>query len=478
MSFIESNLATALAESFSGESDITELAVESSRGLGAAPEAESADDSHYDFGEDIQLKIATLAVKDNTFARKTHGLIKPEYFENAAVGALVGATQEYWDIYGVLPSSIVLSQIVTDSMRSGKIRRDLIDDVKDAYRAIKKGDLADRDYIADSVASFARHKAIELAMIKAIDLMGKNKYDQVADLIKTASNIGISNIDSSYDYFAEIKNRSAKRKDIAAGLLPDQGITTGLKKIDDHLYHRGWGKKELSILMGGPKSGKSLGLLFFAKNAALAGHNTLYITLEMSVDIAAARVDACISETEMQHLGENIHSVEELVEKAGMGAARLFMMQMPGYSLTPSGLRRIIEAYGSEGTRFDLIVLDYMDLMSPDVAMKDPRENSKNIYVNVRAIGQEDDIAILSATQTNREGAKSVVAKAEHAADDFNKIRIADLTISINADDNEKDRNEARLHFAASRNEVSGVTIQIKNDIQRMIFIKSVVGLI
>jgi replicative DNA helicase len=47
-------------------------------------------------------------------------------------------------------------------------------------------------------------------------------------------------------------------------------------------------------------------------------------------------------------------------------------------------------------------------------------------------------VALLSATQTNREGAKVETIEAIHVAEDYNKIRIADLVISINANEVEK----------------------------------------
>lgn len=928
---LEEKLVASIATSFNG---------------GVESEVESAandEPSYYTFDDDFQMKIATLAVRDQVFARKTQGLVSPNYFENSAVATLVNLAQEHWLRYKETPSKSAYAQIIKDAVISGRIRRDLLSDVKLTFNEMMTTDLSDRDYVADKVAEFARHKAIELAMMKSLDLMDKNQYDQIAEMIKKASSVGVSQADTAYDYFAEIESRSLERKDIAAGIKAPQGITTGIQKIDKLLYHSGWGRGELSILMGGAKCvvrdtllftedgmieigdyvsssipvdsfepleidilgrggiektshvynggnqktrlvttrrgfeiegtydhpmlvidvsgesvwkniddlsvgdfmviqrganifgsttdltyavkaanlvfdnskrqlcmkvptlpdvmtpelaefigmivsegysgkggvlsftqkddfifaryvelvntlfgldssigvktdnlakdarvqnimleaylralgvnwgrssekviplsirvsprecflafispmigldghvartssgkvtfefmtaskqmakqmqvallnigivsrrklkramatnghrimrdywrlsisggenmtalralgvyedrknctldgvskpsternwipharikigeimrevqlagyslkstfsqsdyrslrtfrggrqggvrhltysfatklvakldelkiagngsnwlrdtvsasyaydevvsiedsenevvdltvpnthsffanglvshncGKSTGLLFFAKNAALAGHNTLYVTLEMSANIASSRIDACISETEMKELGSNIALVEEAVIEASKGAGALFMAQMPGYSLTPTGLRRLIDSYKTEGTVFDLVVVDYLDLMAPDFRSNDGIENSKNIYVGVRAIGQEENIAILSATQTNREGFKSVTAKAEHAADDFNKIRIADVTISINATDDERARNEARLFFAASRNEASGITVQVKNDIERMVFIKTVLGII
>ena len=85
-----------------------------------------------------------------------------------------------------------------------------------------------------------------------------------------------------------------------------------------------------------------------------------------------------------------------------------------------------------------------------------------------------DDAAVLTATQTNRDGFKSTVAKAEHVAEDFNKIRIADLVISINATEEERAVGEARLYFAASRNQETGFSIFIKQEIAKMKFITAI----
>jgi replicative DNA helicase len=95
----------------------------------------------------------------------------------------------------------------------------------------------------------------------------------------------------------------------------------------------------------------------------------------------------------------------------------------------------------------------------------------------MRAIAQEEDIAMLTATQTNREGAKANVAKMEHTAEDFNRVRIADILISINRTEEEKARNEARLYLAASRNQKGDITIRIQQDLEKMIFIRKILGI-
>lgn len=464
MSSIEGNLALTLAASYSGET----LEV-----------VETQELEKYNFDGDFQAKIASLMVRDVDFVQKTEGLIKPDYFEDSAIATIINLSQKYWETYRRIPADkVIFWSLVAEAYQAGNIRKELVPAIKMAIGVAYISDISDADYIAHKVGDFARHQAIELAMNKAILMIDKRQYDGITQVIKEAASVGINDVATSYEFFEKIEDRTSARRDVLAGVIKPKGITTGLSKIDDLLYHSGWGKQELSILMGGAKSGKSTGLLFFARNAAFAGHPTLYITLEMSAEIAASRIDASISEFAMKDLTDNLNAVEAAVIDKRSKSAPLHIVQQSGYSLTPAGLRRMVEHYRAKGVIFDLIVVDYLDLMAPDHRSNDSIENSKNIYVGVRAIGQENNIAILSATQTNREGFKSVIAKAEHAADDFNKIRIADLTISINATDDEKAANEARLHFAASRNEQSGMTVHISNDIEKMIFIKSVIGMI
>lgn len=226
--------------------------------------------------------------------------------------------------------------------------------------------------------------------------------------------------------------------------------------------------------MGGAKSGKTTALINFGRTAVMAGKNVLYVTLEVSAQIIADRLDAAISENEMRELSKTIHDVRTKIEALKGKTGKFKIHEFPSGSFSPNMLRRLIERHKNKGLTFDLIIVDYADLMIPDFRMNDAIENSKNIYTGLRAIATEEDAAVLTATQTNREGFKSTVAKAEHVAEDFNKIRIADLVISINATEEERAVGEARLYFAASRNQETGFSIFIKQDIARMRFITSI----
>jgi replicative DNA helicase len=83
---------------------------------------------------------------------------------------------------------------------------------------------------------------------------------------------------------------------------------------------------------------------------------------------------------------------------------------------------------------------------------------------------------VLTATQTNRDGAKAATAKATDVGDDWNKARTVDIMIGINATDAEKAAGEARLTWLLSRNTEDGFSLRIKQDRQKMQFLTKIIG--
>lgn len=441
---------------------------------GTTPAAPAEEVEKFEFDEDFQRKVAAHVLADFSFMRSVGHLIRPEYFENVGEAAIVNMAKKYWDRYQAVPSKSTHGLLLKAEIESGAIRGDAKSEAIAAIKRLWAEDLGGSRHVCEKVAEFCRHQAMSQAILSSVDYLGAKKFDKIEQAVKDAIAIGISEDGDEYDYFERINERTELRLDKAAGKVPPQGITTGHMKMDDVLYHRGWGKKELSVLMGGAKSGKTTAMIGFAKAASLAGKNVLYVTLEVSAAIISDRLDASMSDNLMKELGKNIHDIDSKIRDIHRRAGCLKIHEYPPGSFTPSMLTKLIEKYEAKGIIFELVVVDYADIMAPDIRINDPIENSKQTYIGLRAVAFEKNVAVLSATQTNRDGFKATVAKADHIADDFNKVRIVDLLISINITEEERANGEARLFFAASRNQESGFTIFVKSDISRMKFISSI----
>ncbi len=442
----------------------------------AIPEKEEAV-PHYEFDADFQQKIAALTLRDTQFAQLTDGLIRPEFFENAAYSALIKLASDYFSRYKKAPGDkTIIVSLMKEAIRTKVIPTEMAKLALSVVPALFETDVSDRDYVADTCATFARHQAVAKAILDSVEMVDKRDFEGVGAKMRKALDTGVNVNGGAYNYADMSAMRAHERRERAAGVRPPTGITTGYSVLDDHLYHKGWGRKELSVLMGGPKAGKSMAMIGFGVNAVANGYRTLYVTLEVASGIIAERMDANIAERAMMELGTHIDEVEEKVTAFMAKAAPFIIHEYPTGSMRASDLRRLIEHYKAQGVIFDLVIIDYADLMAPERVTDNIQENSKSVYINLRGLAMQEGFALLTATQTNREGAKKAVATMTDVAEDLNKVRIADVLISINKDDAERAINQARLFFAASRNQRSGFSIRIEQNIDCGRFISKVLG--
>lgn len=457
-----------------------EITAEELEEVAEAATKSSAKGVRYDFDSGFQSKICAMCLRDTPFIQRTDGLIEPDYFESEIEAALVNIANRYYKRYKKAPSDEeTLKLLIAKDMKDRVIRKELGPLMfTHARNVLLKSDISDRDLVIDEVSEFARHQAVCKAIEASIGHLDKRNFTDIQKLLQSALNVGSNSEHGIYSYADEIDSRTEERTERAAGRGPLTGVSTGYVELDSYLYHKGWGKGELSVLMGGPKAGKSLALINFGINAAasIMRFNVLYVTLELGAKIIADRMDANISKQMMFELGKNITEVQEHVRKWRASAGHFHIIEFPTGSMKVSDLRRIIERKKAEGIKYDLVIVDYADLMSPERHVDDAIENSKSVYVALRGLAMQEHIALLTATQTNREGAKSAVAKMEHVSSDINKVRIADALISINKTEEEAANNEARLYFAAMRNGPSNFSLRIRQNIDRMSFCETIIG--
>lgn len=452
-----------------------------------APATEPEVEVKYDFDLEFQSRIVYLSLYDESFMRRTQHLLKPSYFESAAHAALMSVILKHWQNYEtILADQSVAALAIKNAVDNKQLRKEAAFEATKAFKeafeqrkAIQNDEATplNAEFIADQVAAFAKRQAMIEAVSKAVVWLDDPvRIRDVQKLITDAAQVGLNEVEAGGDYFERLKVRTNERADESVGKRPPRGITTGHPKLDALLYHRGFGRKELTVLMGGAKAGKTMALIDFASAAVMAGYNVLYVTLEVSNRIVEERVDARFSEIRINDLVSNFGEVNDRIGRAAAkeGRGRFYISEYPSGTMSPSMLRSLLERHKAKGWTYDMVVVDYADIMAPDYRTQDAIENSKQIYVSLRAIATEWNCAMLTATQSNREGFKAVTAKADNVADDFNKVRTADLFISINSTEDERRDGKARLYFAASRNQQSGMTVFIEQDLAAARFLKMV----
>ncbi|WP_090058429.1 hypothetical protein [Celeribacter neptunius] len=230
------------------------------------------------------------------------------------------------------------------------------------------------------------------------------------------------------------------------------GITTGYTEFDRHLYHGGWGRKELSCLLCNDGFGKSLALGDMAKNAVQAGFNVLYVALEVAKEIVARLIDNMPDET-----------VSDASE-----CGILKVVDFPLNELTAGALDAALVGCQMAGTEFDLIVVDCPEFMASEGGAT---------YRGLKRLAQKWNAAVLLTVSPNRDGAKSLTMRVTDIGCNWSNVNLFDVLLSLNATEAEEQAGEARLYWALSRNtSAETFSLRFKQDRDKLQFFTDFIG--
>lgn len=240
-----------------------------------------------------------------------------------------------------------------------------MDECRDKLKAAFSADISARDYAIDQVGDFARHQAVQQAMLDAFDAMERHNMDKAEELMTKAFQVGPHADSAPYDYWDEVDSRTKYRVDVKSGKIKPHGMSTGIPELDKVLYHKGWGIKELTVLLAGAKKGKSFSLWDFGKLLTLQGRNVLGVTLEVSKEVLSDRLDASVSDTEIDAIGSHILAIRDEIKKTKekRDPGKFMLHEFPSGSFRPLDLENLIETYKARGIKFDAVVIDYLDIM-------------------------------------------------------------------------------------------------------------------
>lgn len=197
------------------------------------------------------------------------------------------------------------------------------------------------------------------------------------------------------DYYDRIDEASRRGEEI-------YGVPTGFIDLDKLL--RGLQPSDLLIIAGRPGQGKTGFLLSVAKNAALIHKKHVAVfSLEMSNAQVAERLISQQTGIVSQNLrtgslDENgFGLLAEAVEK--LSETQIFLDDTP--AITPIQLRTKCRRLHLEH-RLDLIIVDYLQLMTGDTRTDNRVQEVSYISRNLKVLARELNVPVLAAAQLSR----------------------------------------------------------------------------
>ena len=311
------------------------------------------------------------------------------------------------------------------------------------------------DWFIDEFETFCRHKAIERAIVNSADLLEEGKYGEVETTIKDAVQIGLTR-SLGTDYFEDPRKRLENLKD------NNGQVTTGWKDLDDKLYG-GINRGEVTIFAGGSGSGKSLFMQNMSLNWAQAGMNVVYLTLELSEELSAMRIDAMVTDKSTRRIFKELDDVELKVKTVGKKAGMLRIKYMPSGSTINDVRSYLKELQIVTGKIVDCICVDYLDLVMPITKKVSPGDlfiKDKYVTEEMRNFSMETQTVFVTASQLNRSAVEEIEFDHSHIAGGISKIQTADNVIGIFTSNAMRERGQYQLQLLKTRSS-SGVGSKI-----------------
>jgi replicative DNA helicase len=180
------------------------------------------------------------------------------------------------------------------------------------------------------------------------------------------------------------------------------GVPTGMGEIDKLL--NGLQKSDLIIVAGRPGMGKTGFLLSVAKNAAQTHKKHVAIfSLEMSNEQLVQRILSQETRIDSQRLragkieGDEWTRLTQALDV--LSNLQIFLDDTP--AITPMQLRTKCRRLHMEH-RIDLVIIDYIQLMSGDSRVDNRVQEVSNISRNLKALARELNVPVLAAAQLSR----------------------------------------------------------------------------
>jgi len=398
------------------------------------------------------MKIETLILRNlmlnEDYTRNVIPHLKTIYFEEP-YRAVFNEIVKFVNKFSKLPSADVLSIELRNNTKVGSDSLALIPEI-----SVQKGEET-VEWLIEHTEKWCQDRAIYLAIMDSINIiegkhetLNKNSLPEVLSEALSVSfdlRVGHDYVDDS-DARYEFYHRAEEH--LPFDLEMFNKITKG-----------GLVNKSLNVALAGTGVGKSLFMCHIAAGALTQMKNVLYITMEMSEERIAERIDANLMNVPLDQL-ENLSKdmfdkkMHKLTDK---GVGKLIVKEYPTGAASTIHFRALLKELKIKRAFVpELICIDYLNICASS-RMKS-MGGAINSYTYVKAIAEElrgmaveYNLPVVTATQTTRSGFASSDVGLEDTSESFGLPATADLMFALISTDELEDLNQIMVKQLKNR---------------------------
>jgi hypothetical protein len=195
-----------------------------------------------------------------------------------------------------------------------------------------------------------------------------------------------------------------------------------------------------------------------AAAAMSAGKNVLYITLEMSEERIAERVDANLMDVDIQKLDKidklSFQNKISNIKKKCHG--KLIIKEYPTSTAHAGNFEHLLDELKiKKNFKPDIIFIDYINLCT---SRRLKNANGVNSYTMIKSIAEElrglavtQNVPLVTATQVNRSGAEDPDLDLTNTAESFGLPATVDLMFALISTEELEDQNQLMIKQLKNR---------------------------
>ena len=378
----------------------------------------------------IENVILSNLAYTEPYARKILPFLKIEYFSDRVYQEVFKIISNYIIKYNGMPTYEALDITLDET--------DILSDEEKARadQLVEKLTVdpnTSMDWLLDETEKFCKDRAIHLALMKSIEIYDKkdnvNILGAIPNILQEALAVSFDT-NVGHDFFEDAYHRFEFYH------LEEFKIPFGLDLLN-FITKGGVSRKTLTILYGGTNIGKTFCMCSLAADNIRQGKNVLYITLEMSEEMIAQRVEANLLDTNMDDISKipeeiYLEKVKRIKEKC---VGNLIIKEFATAGAGPTNFRYLLnELKLKKGFVPDIIYVDYLNICISSRISKSKSglyEYVGSISQELRGLAVEMNLPIITATQFNREGFKSTDPGLENVSESFATGFVADLVLGL-----------------------------------------------
>ncbi len=399
----------------------------------------------------METTILSNLAKNEDFSRKVLPYLDDELFYENSEKMLFGIVSDYINKYNNLPTS---ETMFIDLENKDGLSEDDFNETQNLIRDMKIDETTDIDWLLDRAEEFVQERRLTNALRKSIKVLDKDAQitrSAIPGILQDALSVSFDS-KVGHDYLKDYDERFTAYHE----------HTTRIPFNLDYLNRitgGGLPKKTLNCIMAATGVGKSLCMGSLAAGNLLDQRNVLYITLEMAaVEGISQRIDANmldVTVSDLLQMPENEYK-SRMRNLGSKTKGRLIVKEYPTASAGASHFRHLLQELRIKKDFVpDVVYIDYINLCVSSRIKAGSNVNSysyiKAIAEELRGLAVEEDLCIITATQSNRSAMNSSDVDLDQTSDSIGLPMTTDFMIALISTEELEEMNQIMVKQLKNR---------------------------